>query len=337
MSAPARRWTPSPVVWPLVALAALLLYNLFFTQNFFDLALREGRLYGSLVDVVKNSVPVMIVALGMTLVIATGGIDISVGAVAAIAGAVAGVLVVSHQAPLWIVLVLPLVAALVCGAFNAVLVTGLAIQPIIATLILMVAGRGVARLIVGGSALRFPGKMPSFAYLGSGYFLGVPVRVYVAAGLLLLILLALRLTPLRLYVQAIGGNAKASRYAGVSVRAVKAVAYVFSGLCAGLAGVILTANIQGADAGTVGINIELDAILAVVIGGTSMNGGRFRLGGSVLGAILIQTMTTTILTKGVPVQYTQLVKALVVVAVILLQSPEFRRQLGGIVPGRAAP
>jgi simple sugar transport system permease protein len=179
--------------------------------------------------------------------------------------------------------------------------------------------------------------MPSFAYLGSGYFLGLPVRIFVAVGLLLALLAVLRLTPLRLYVQALGGNARASRYSGVEVRAVKAAVYVFSGLCAGIAGVILTANIQGSDAGTVGINIELDAILAVVIGGTSMNGGRFRLGGSVLGAILIQTMTTTIITKGVPVQYTQLVKALVVVAVILLQSPEFRRQVRTLVPGRAAP
>jgi simple sugar transport system permease protein len=337
VSAPARRWTPSPVLWPLIALAALLVYNLLFTPHFFDFAVRDGRLYGSVVDVVKNAVPVLIIAIGMTLVIATGGIDISVGAVVAIAGAVAGVLVVRHHAPLAAVLLLPLVAALVCGAFNAVLVTALRIQPIIATLILMVAGRGVARLVVGGSALRYPGAMPSFAYVGSGYFLGLPVRVYVAAGLLLAVALALRLTPLPLYIQAIGGNAKASRYAGIGVAAVKAVVYVFSGLCAGIAGVILTANIQGSDAGTVGINIELDAILAVVIGGTSMNGGRFRLLGSVLGAILIQTMTTTILTKGVPVQYTQLVKAIVVVAVILLQSPEFRRHVGALVPGRAAP
>lgn len=336
MSTPGKRWAPSPVLWPVIALAALLLYNLLFTPGFFHLEIRDGRLYGSLVDVVKNAVPVLVIAIGMTLVIATGGIDISVGAVAAIAGAVAGVLIVFHHAPLWTVLVLPLLAALLCGAFNAALVTALAIQPIIATLILMVAGRGVARLVVGGSALRYPGAMPSFAFLGSGYFLGLPVRIYVAAGLLLAVALALRLTPLRLYVQAIGGNATASRYSGISVQAVKAVVYVFSGLCAGIAGVILTANIQGSDAGTVGINIELDAILAVVIGGTSMTGGRFRLGGSVLGAVLIQTMTTTILTKGVPVQYTQLVKALVVVAVILLQSPEFRRQLGAIVPGRTA-
>lgn len=337
MTSRSRSWTPSPLIWPLIALAALLLYNLFFTPGFFHVELKNGSLYGSLVDVVKNAVPVMMIAAGMTLVIATGGIDISVGAVVAIAGAVAGVLIVHQQAPLAVVLLLPLLAALACGAFNAVLVTALGIQPIIATLILMVTGRGVGQLIVGGSALRYPGAMPSFAFLGSGHFLGLPVRYFLALGLFVLLGIALRITPLRLYIQAIGGNAKASHYSGVSVRAVKAIVYVFSGFCAGLAGLVLTANIQGSDAATVGQNIELDAILAVVIGGTSMNGGRFRLIGSVLGAIIIQTMTTMIMTRGVPVQYTQIIKALVVVAVILLQSAEFRRQLGGLVPGRTSP
>jgi len=332
----ASRLRSSSLVWPLIALGAILLYNLLFTPGFFHVEIKDGRLFGSLVDVVKNAVPVMIIATGMSFIIATGGIDISVGAVVAIAGAVAGVLIQAHAA-LPTVLILSLLAALACGAFNATLVAALDIQPIIATLILMVAGRGVAQLIVGGPVLWFKGMLPSFQALGSGYFLGIPVPVFVAAAVLLVVNVILRLTPLRLLIQAIGGNARASRYSGISVRAVKAVVYAFSGLCAGVAGLVMAANIGGANAALLGLYVELDAILAVVIGGTSMTGGKFYLLGSILGALIIQTLTTTILTKGVPVQYTLVVKAVVVVVVILLQSAEFRKRVGQLVPGRLAP
>ncbi len=326
----------SSLIWPLFALGVILVYNLLFTPGFFHVEIKDGRLFGSLIDVVKNAVPVIIIATGMSLVIATGGIDISVGAVVAIAGAVAGILIQAH-AGLAAVLVLSLLAALACGGFNATLVAAVDIQPIIATLILMVAGRGIAQLIVGGPVLWFKGMLPSFQALGSGYFLTIPVPVFVAAGVLLLVWTILRLTPLRLFIQAIGGNARASRYSGIGVRGVKAVVYAFSGLCAGTAGLVMAANIGGANAALLGLYIELDAILAVVIGGTSMTGGKFYLLGSILGALIIQTLTTTILTKGVPVQYTLVVKAVVVVVVILLQSAEFRKRVGQLVPGRAEP
>jgi simple sugar transport system permease protein len=326
-----RRLTSMPLTWPLVTLVCILFFNFLFTPGFFHLELKDGHLFGSLVDIVKNAAPVMIIATGMTLVIATGGIDISVGAVVAIAGAIAGILVARYHAPLLLVLVLPLIAAALCGAF---LIVGFGIQPIIATLILMVMGRGLGQLIIGGRVLWF--RMASFEYLGTGYLLGLPVRIFVAAGLLALLAMALRFTPLGLFIQATGGSAKASRYSGLSVGLVKFVVYTFSGLCAGVAGLVLTANIHGSDAALVGMYVELDAILAVVIGGTSMNGGKFNLLGSLVGALIIQSLTTTIFTKGVPVQLTLVVKAAVVVIVILLQSGEFRRQLGALVPGRAA-
>jgi len=334
MTALLRRLAASPLLWPLATLAAILLFNLFFTPGFFHVEVKDGHLFGSLVDVVKNAVPAMIVATGMTLVIATGGIDISVGAVVAITGALVGVLVTRFHAPLPVVLLVPLAAAAVCGGFNALLITGFGIQPIIATLILMVTGRGLGQLLTGGRVLWF--RMASFESLGTGYLLGLPVRIYVAVGLVLLLGLALRTTPLGLFIQAIGGGAKASRYAGVRVDLVKGVVYTFSAVCAGVAGLVLTANIHGADAALVGMYIELDAILAVVIGGTSMNGGKFNLVGTMVGALIIQSLTTTIFTKGVPVQFTLVVKAAVVVIVILLQSGEFRRQLAAVVPGRSA-
>jgi len=329
------RWASSPLLWPLVTLGLILLYNLVFTPGFFHVEVKDGHLFGSLVDVVKNAVPVVIISIGMTLVIAIGGIDISVGAVVAIAGAVSAVLVVHAHAPLAVVLLVPLAAALVCGAFNALLITGFGIQPIIATLILMVTGRGVGFLLTGGQVLWF--RMPSYEVLGSGYLAGLPVRIFVAAGLIAVVAFVLRATPLRLYIQAMGGNANASRYSGVSVRAVKWVVYTFSALCAGVAGLVLTANIHGADAAQVGMYIELDAILAVVIGGTSMSGGKFSLLGSVVGALIIQSLTTTIFTKGVPVQFTLVVKASVVVLVILLQSADFRKRVAALLPGRAEP
>jgi len=335
MTALRRSLASSTLVWPLVALAAILLFNLFFTPGFFSVVVREGHLYGSLVDVVKNAVPVMIIAIGMTLVIATGGIDISVGALVALSGAVAGVLIVHHQAPLALLILLPLVAATAGGAVNAFLITVLGIQPIIATLIPMVTGRGLGQLIIGGRVLWF--RHPELEYLGSGYLFGLPVRIFVAAVLLAVVAAALRATPLGLYIQAVGGSARASRYAGVSVRVVKFVVYTFSGLCAGIAGLVMTANIRGSDAAQVGMYIELDAILAVVIGGTSMNGGKFSLLGSVIGALIIQTLTTTIFTKGVPVQFTLVVKATVVVLVILLQSAEFRARVAALIPRRRAP
>jgi ribose/xylose/arabinose/galactoside ABC-type transport system permease subunit len=330
MTARARTFASSTLAWPLVALATILLYNLIFTPGFFTVVVKDGHLYGSLVDVVKNAVPVMIIAIGMTLVIATGGIDISVGAVVAISGAVAGILIVQHQAPLAAVILLPLAAAIACGAVNAFLITVLGIQPIIATLIPMVTGRGLGQLLIGGRVLWF--RDPAFEYLGSGYLLGLPVRIFVAAALLAAVAAALRATPLGLYVQAVGGSARASRYAGVSVRVVKFIVYTFSGLCAGIAGLVLTANIRGSDAAQVGMYIELDAILAVVIGGTSMNGGKFNLLGSVVGALIIQSLTTTIFTKGVPVQFTLVVKATVVALVILMQSAEFRARIGALFP-----
>jgi simple sugar transport system permease protein len=197
-----------------------------------------------------------------------------------------------------------------------------------------VIGRGLGQLIIGGRVIWF--RSPSFEYLGSGYLAGLPFRIFVALGLLALALVVLARTPLRLYIQAIGGGAKASRYAGVSVRLVKFLVYSFSGLCAGVAGLVLTANIHGSDAATVGLYIELDAILAVVIGGTNMNGGRFNLLGSLLGALIIQSLTTTIFTRGVPVQFTLVVKATVVVVVILLQSDEFRKRLLALAPRRLA-
>jgi simple sugar transport system permease protein len=318
-------WRSTHLLWPLLTLALLLLFNLAFTPGFFHVEVKDGHLYGSLVDVVNRAAPVMLLALGMTLVVATKGVDLSVGAVMAITGALAALLIVEYHAPLPVVLCLPLAVALVCGIWNGLLVAVLDIQPIVATLILMVVGRGIAQLITNGQILTFDNK--AFQFIGQGHLFGVPFSVTLVALTLLAVGLATRRTAFGLFIEALGNNEPASRYAGVRTTAVKIGVYAFCGLCAGLAGLIPVSDIQGADSNNAGLYLELDAILSVVLGGTSLNGGRFYLVGSLIGALIIQTLATTILSRGVAVQLTLVVKAGVVLIVCLIQSSAFRSSL----------
>jgi simple sugar transport system permease protein len=320
--------------WAVVALGTILLFNLLFTPHFFTLQLKSGHVFGSLVDVVHRAAPIALMAIGMTFAIATKGIDISVGSVAAVAGALAAAMIVRHQ-PLGVVIAVPLLVAAGIGAWNGLLVTAGGIQPIIATLVMMVAGRGIAQLITDGQILVY--EYPPFEFVANGFFLGLPFSFTILAAVAALVWLAARRTAAGLFVEAVGVNRSAARLAGVNVALVTFLVYVLSGLCAGISGLIFASEIKGADANTAGLNYELDAILAVVIGGTSMEGGRFTLLGSVLGALVIQSLNTTILTRGVAVQATLVVKALVVFAICLLQSDNLRRVAGGLLAGRRAP
>lgn len=315
----------SSLLWPFLALAGLLLFNLAFTRGFFSVEMKDGRLFGSLIDILNRAAPTMLLALGMTMVIALKGVDLSVGAVMAIAGAVAALLITKAHMALAGVIALPLIVALVAGACNGVLVAYAGIQPIVATLILMVAGRGIAQLLTDGQIITFENK--SFEFLGSGFFAALPFTITIVAVMFVITSLVTRKTALGLFIEASGNNEQACRYAGINARLVKLLVYSFSGLCAGVAGLIATADIKGADANNVGLYLELDAILAVVIGGTSLDGGRFRLFGSIVGALIIQTLTTTILSRGVAVEFTLIVKALVVLIVCLMQSEVFRASL----------
>jgi ribose/xylose/arabinose/galactoside ABC-type transport system permease subunit len=321
------------IQWPLAALVIILLFNFFFTPGFFEIEIKDGRLTGSLMDLLKRASPRLIIALGMTLVIATEGIDISVGSIAAIAGALAVLTIrggdITYLAtqgtstvPLILIIVVALSAAALCGLFNGILIAIVKIQPIIATLILMVAGRGLAMLFTGGYVLNY--DHPTYESLGVGDWFGVPVPIFLAVGTFLLIWLVTTRTPLGLLIQSTGGNETASRYSGTNTKVVKIIVYVMIGLCSGLAGIIFTADVQSADAAFIGLWIELEAILAVVIGGTAMTGGRYSLAGTVVGALIIQTLITTLLTRAVPVQYTLIFQASVVVIVLILQSSKVK-------------
>jgi simple sugar transport system permease protein len=318
--------------WPLLVLAALLLSNLFFTENFFKLSVKDGHLYGSLIDIVRFGAPLMLVALGMTVVIATGGIDLSVGSVVAISGALS-CLLISHLGNqnstggvlLAIAAALALSAAL--GLWNGILVAVIGIQPIIATLVLMVAGRGIAQLITSGQIITI--NSDPYKFFGGGYWLALPFSIFIALAAYLATGALSRRTALGMLLESVGGNAEASRLAGIRSRGLILLAYVFAGLCAGIAGVLIASNVNSADGNNAGLWIELDAILAVVIGGTALTGGRYFLAGTMVGALVIQTLTTTIYSIGIPPETTLLFKALVVTVVCLLQSPAFRAKAFG--------
>jgi simple sugar transport system permease protein len=206
-----------------------------------------------------------------------------------------------------------------CGLWNGLLVSALGLQPIIATLILMVAGRGLAQLMADGQILTVY-EPASFFWLGGGWLLGLPVSFFVVAAVAGLTALLMQRTALGLFIQAVGINPVAARLAGVHTAAVVGFVYVYCSLGAGLAGLMIASNIKSADANNAGLLLELDAILAVTLGGGQLSGGRFSLAGSLIGALILQTLTSTIYALGVPPQVTMVVKAVVVFAVCISQS-----------------
>ncbi|SFD77377.1 monosaccharide ABC transporter membrane protein, CUT2 family [Phytobacter palmae] len=311
--------------WPtgtpqLLALILVLVVDSLVAPHFFQIVLQDGRLFGSPIDILNRAAPVALLAIGMTLVIATGGIDLSVGAVMAIAGATAASMTVAGYG-LPIVLLAALGTGILAGLWNGVLVAILKIQPFVATLILMVAGRGVAQLITSGQIVTF--NAPNLAWIGSGKLLLFPTPVIIALATLIIFWLFTRKTALGMFIEAVGINIRAAKNAGVNTRTVVMLAYVLSGVCAAIAGVIVAADIRGADANNAGLWLELDAILAVVIGGASLMGGRFNLVLSVVGALIIQGMNTGILLSGFQPELNQVVKAVVVLCVLIVQSPRF--------------
>lgn len=302
----------------LIALAAILLLNFIMFPQFFHVEMQNGRLYGSLIDVLNRGAPVALLAIGMTLVIATKGIDLSVGAVIAICGAVAASSIVSGNS-LALTLALTLGVGLACGLWNGLLVAVLDIQPIIATLVLMVAGRGIAQLITEGVIMTF--NDDGLIFFGSGSVGGLPTPVVIWIVVGLAVMLLVRRTALGMLVEAIGINRRASTLSGIQTPVLLMAVYALSGLCASIAGVVVAADIKGADANNAGLWLELDAILSVVVGGNSLLGGRFSIVGSLIGAMIIQAVNTGILLSGFPPEFNLVIKAIIVIIILVIQSP----------------
>ncbi|MBU4465339.1 MAG: ABC transporter permease [Actinobacteria bacterium] len=308
---------------PITALLALVLLNTIARPSFLLITVQDGALYGSIIDILRNSAPLMLVAMGMTIVIATRGIDLSVVAIMAVSGAVSLTIIKGSPDPnsLGVIAVgigVGVGVALVLGIWNGFLVAVVGIQPIIATLVLMLAGRGIALLITQGYITTI--NSAPYQFMAQGYLLGLPFALFVAIGAVIIVAIIERRTALGMLTEAVGINPTASRLAGVRSRGIVWGAYAASGLLAGIAGILYSSNIMAADANSAGLNIEVDAILAVVLGGTSLMGGKFSIAGTVIGVYTIQTLTSTITFLGVPPAVTPVFKAAVIVIVCLAQS-----------------
>jgi simple sugar transport system permease protein len=320
--------------WPVVALASLILVNTIARPQFASITVRDGRFYGALIDILRNSAPLMLVSLGMTVVIATRGIDLSVGAIMAVSGAVALTIIDSSAdanslGTVTVAVVVAILVSLVLGVWNGFLVSALGIQPIIATLVLMLAGRGVALLITGGFITTV--NSTPFEFIASGYMVLLPIAFYISVAAIAAVALIERRTALGVLTEAVGINPEASRLAGVRSRGIIWSAYVASAALSGLAGIIYASNIKAADANAAGQFIELYAILAVVLGGTSLMGGKFSIAGTVVGVLILQTLDSTILFLGVPSAQSPVFFAIVVVVVVMIQSPRLHRYARNLV------
>lgn len=325
--------------WPLVCLGVVLLFNLIKTPSFFQISINNGVLYGYLIDVLNRSSELIILAVGMTLVVASsGGTDISVGAVSAFAGAICVYALgtgETYRMPYLAGMLLAVLIGTLCGAWNGFLVAKMKIQPMVATLILFTAGRGMAQLVTGGNILYV--KVDSFKRLGSFLpHVPLPTPIFVAILVVVITTFVLRKTALGLYIQTVGINAKAGKLVGLNATLIQFLTYAFCGLCAGIAGLIITSRIYSIDANNAGLNIELDAILAVALGGNSLSGGKFSVAGSVIGAITIQALTTSLYAMKVTADQLPVYKAIVVVIIVVLQSPELKRMFNTVKAKRAS-
>jgi len=299
----------------LVALCVLLVFNILVTPNFLQLQ--------TLFVNISQVATIAIVAMGMTLVIATGGIDLSVGAVMALAGALAPLIFLSDfgQANpalgLAASIALPIVAALVCGLFNGVMVSVLRVQPIIATLILFISGRGIAQVLTNGNLQTFSNA--SFSYLGTGRIFGLPFQGWLALAIACLLFWVVTRTAFGRYVLAIGGNERAASLSGGPVKRVKIGVYMICAGLSGLAGLIVVAINSASDAARNGNLMELDAIAAAVVGGALLQGGRAPIFGAILGAVIIQLVKYTLLANGVEDEVALIAKAAIILAAVYLQ------------------
>jgi ribose transport system permease protein len=286
-----------------LAVVVLLLFNVVFTENFLSTANFRTQLV--------QAAPVCIVALGMALVIGTEGIDLSVGSVMAISAALIPLYL--GAGPLMAIIV-AVIAGIVSGLFSGYLVAYLGIQPIIATLALLVGGRGLALVIAHGQLVQLHNQ--DFLELGTGDFLGVPIMVIVAGVLAVLAGLVVQRTTFGRHLVAVGGNRPASTLAGLPVKRVLISVYVISGALAAIAGVLATSRLAASDPSDVGLLMELSAITAVVVGGTPLTGGRVRVLGTVFGALLMQLVQATLIKHNLPDSTAQMVQAAIIVVAV---------------------
>ena len=295
--------------------------------NFFQITITNGLLSGRLINILNRGSEVAILAIGMTLVVsASAGTDISVGSVMALCAAVCCRLLAGAAAPQATDLAVPLIVGVlaavvmgcICGAFNGGLVAYLGIQPMVATLILWTAARAIGLLVCGNLIVYVRNDV--FGRLGGfvGFF---PTPIIIAAVCIAVVSIVMKKTAMGMYIQSVGINKSASRIAGLNSKRIIFLCYLICGICAAIAGVVAASRITSADSNNIGLNFELDAILAVAIGGNSLGGGKFNIAGSIIGAYTIQAITTTMYNMGVSSAVAPVFKAVVVIIIVAIQAP----------------
>ncbi len=331
----------STVFWAIVAEAVILLVCAVAAPSFFKIQVNEttGMLFGVPIDILSRSGEIMIIAMGMTLVIALGGTDLSVGALVAVSGALALKFlrwdVLEYPTPgnytvmpFYLVLLVPLAVCTLMGAFNGFLISKLGMQPIIATLILMVAGRGIAQIATNGK--QYTTMYTPFQQIGQGHLFVVPMPIVIAAVVVAAVALFTRRTSFGMFVESVGINRSASRVSGLRSGRIIMIAFMLTGFLSGISGLIYASRISSCDSNNAGINYELFAILAVVIGGTSMSGGKFSITGTVVGSLILQTIVSAIYYFQIIPQAIPAIEAMIIAVVIVLQSEPVRKSLGGV-------
>jgi galactofuranose transport system permease protein len=324
-----RKFSKSQLIIPIFALLLLIVFNLIRDVSFFSLSITTNNLgnkvlSGNIVSIINGASELAVLAIGMTLVTsATKGQDISVGAAAAIAGSVFVRVLRENEITIPIILIGFLagcVVAIIFCAFNGTLVAAFKIQPMIASLILFTAGRPIAYWINGGATPTV--DSPLITYLG-GFIPGIPIPTPILIVIVfgILVSLALRFTNLGLYTQAVGINEKSARLNGINSVWIKLLSFMILGVCVAIAGTIGVSRIGLINHETILIDIEMDAILAVAIGGNSLSGGKFSLAGSVIGAYIIEALTVTLYAMKVPSTDVKAYKAIVIIAIVVLGSP----------------
>ncbi|RLL66071.1 ABC transporter permease [Streptomyces sp. Z26] len=290
---------------------ALLLFNIAFTDHFVS----SENFRTQAIQVA----PILIVALGMALAIGSEGVDLSVGSVMALS---TSLLSLYLGYGIWVALLVVIVGGAAVGLVNGSLIAFIGVQPIVATLALMVGARGLALVLLPQlKDVRDPGM----ATLGSGDLAGVPYVVYIAAGLALAVGFTVRRTTFGRQLLAIGDSRPAAQLAGLPVRRVLITVYVLSGVLAAIAGFLATARLSASDPTALGDLMELSAITAVVVGGTPLTGGRVRIGGTVAGAVLIQLLTATLIKHDLPPSWTQIAQAVVIVLAVYVARERGKR------------
>jgi len=317
---------------PIEFLLILILINVFINPGFLKISLGRDSagnpvLIGNLINILNNATELVILAIGMTLVTAASkGQDISVGATVAIVGGVIMRVLCGNEtqpnelhAPVIVAFLLGLVAGMLCGAFNGILVAKFNIQPMIATLILFTAGRSISSMVMGGLK---PKAVSSFGYYGN-FIPGcsVPTPILITIIVIIITFLLLKKTNLGLYTRAVGINDKASRLNGLNPALVKFLTYVIMGVCVGIAGFIQASRVQTVNPYTIVPSIEMDVILAVALGGNSLSGGKFSMTGSIIGAYIIQTLTSMLITLNVNTNAVPVFKAAIIILLVIIQTP----------------